>query len=502
MSDSKNKQSSGFFSNAIGVAKKLSSTGIHVLQQVAPGTVAKDEHSAKSGQIIEGQARSFSAFQARQYDNPQHMLRQHVPQVSRQLLGRHYNRVNQVASFVSPDFSDKISDYLFDQLNSFTSNISSVDDVLDQAGVRDLEELTQDVDRSKRISQALAEQNKWIASLQGALTGATGVIGSTIDVPASIVMSLRTIYQVGRAYGFELNKDTEQEIVQFIFKQIDLGVIAEKQAVLMGLKTLSNMLQTHDVHQLQNMLGSSNDYEVLKKYFLNEQGQVKWPWLNHVPKFSMLNKLTPVATASVSAVYSWKLVEDVHHKAQQVFSNARSYLIQHKDSNLSAIHAYEKSLELLAQAAPKLLEQLKGNEAKHAEQDELVAGQERAESAPSDALVQTVSDHESIRAVKVQKKSDKVETTAAQLDENIQQGLEELADQMLEPHAEVASQKPAVPAEEIDEYMLEDALEPVEDSTQVAETVSENPVTSSKETAKQVTKKPRTRTSTRKPKAE
>ena len=100
MSDSNNKQSSGFFSNAIGVAKKLSSTGIHVLQQVAPVAVAKDEHSAKSGQIIEGQARSFSAFQAGQYDNPQHMLRQHVPQVSRQLLGRHYNRVNQVASFV------------------------------------------------------------------------------------------------------------------------------------------------------------------------------------------------------------------------------------------------------------------------------------------------------------------------------------------------------------------------------------------------------------------
>ena len=31
MSDSKNKQSSGFFSNAIGVAKKLSSTGIHAI---------------------------------------------------------------------------------------------------------------------------------------------------------------------------------------------------------------------------------------------------------------------------------------------------------------------------------------------------------------------------------------------------------------------------------------------------------------------------------------
>ena len=95
-----------------------------------------------------------------------------------------------------------------------------------------------------------------------------------------------------------------------------------------------------------------------------------------------------------------------------------------------------------------------------------------------------------------------METTAPPRDENIQQGLEELADQMLEPHAEVAPQKPAVTAEEIDEYMQEDALDPVEDSTQVAETVSENSVISSTEDAKQVTKKPRTRTSTRKPKAE
>lgn len=501
MSDSNNKQTSGFFSNAIGVAKKLSSTGMHVLQQVAPSTATKQEPRSKAGQIIEGQARSYSPFQARHYDNPQHMLRQHIPQVSRQLLGRHYTRVNQVASFVSPDFSDKISDYFFDQLNNFSSNISSVDAVLDQAGVRDLEELTQDVDRSKRIGQALAEQNKWIASLQGALTGATGVIGSTIDVPASIIMSLRTIYQVGRAYGFELNKETEQEIVQFIFKQIDLGVIAEKQAVLMGLKTLSNMLQTHDVHQLQNLLGSSNDYESLKKYFLNEQGEAKWPWLNSVPKFSMLNKLTPVATASVSAIYSWKLVEDVHHKAQQVFSNARSYLIQHKDSNLSAIHAYEKSLELLAQAAPKLLEQLKGEDKAQDDLDESLDTNNQA-AEPSDATTQVLTDHQSIRKVKVQKKSDKVDATETQVDENIQQGLEELADQMLEPHAEVAPQKTAIPVEETDEYALEDDLDAVEDSTQVAETVSEKQAEPVKASETKVTKKPRTRTTARKPKAE
>ncbi len=52
MSDSNNKQSSGFFSNAIGVAKKLSSTGIHVLQQVAPVAVARMSTVQNQGKLL------------------------------------------------------------------------------------------------------------------------------------------------------------------------------------------------------------------------------------------------------------------------------------------------------------------------------------------------------------------------------------------------------------------------------------------------------------------
>ena len=67
------------------------------------------------------------------------------------------------------------------------------------------------------------EQNKIIAILQGALTGATGFVGSTVDVPASLVMSLRMIYQVGRSYGFDLTKESDQDIVQFILNRLILG---------------------------------------------------------------------------------------------------------------------------------------------------------------------------------------------------------------------------------------------------------------------------------------
>jgi hypothetical protein len=397
-----------------------------------------------NGHVIEGSARSQSVFEPRKYDNPQQMMREYLPNVSRQLLGRQYSKVNRVASFVAPDFSDKVSDYFFDHLNQFTSNLSSVDTVLDQAGAKDLQELTQDVDRSKRLSQALAEQNKWLASIQGAVTGATGVVGSAIDVPLSLLMSLRMIYQVGRAYGFELNKDTEQDIVQFVFKQIDLGQIAEKQSVLMALKIVSNMLQTNDTAQLQNMLGSSNDSEPLKKWLVNENGDMKWNWLNHFPNLSLISKLTPVAGAGIGAAYSWKLVEDVNQKAQQIFSHARSYLQQHQGVELSPIAAYEKSLELLAQAAPRLLNPFT--------KDELNSGELKLDQ---DIPVQG---HGTIAKVTIKKKSDDAIADDERKSERVEQGLEYLAEHMVEPHAQVEPQKPAITVDEpeIDEYMQAD----------------------------------------------
>ena len=361
MKDSDNKRSRGFLTNAFGVAKKLSEVGIEVIQQATANDISKQNLAFDKSNVIEGSARTKSMFDANIYENPQQLLRTHVPQISRQLFGKHYGTVDRVANFVAPQFSDKVSDYLFDQLNTFTNNISSVDAVLDEAGVQHLEELTRDISRSERISRALAEQNKWIASVQGAVTGATGVIGSAVDIPVSIVMSLRTIYQVGRSYGFELNKETEQEIVQYIFKQIDLGLIAEKQAILMAIKALSNTLETHDVHQLQKLVGSSNDIEALKRWLTNEEGDAKWQWLNSIPKFSMLTKLAPIASASVGAMYSWKLVEEVNEKAQIVFAQARAYLLEQKGSALSPMEAYEKSLALVAQIKPKLIDQIKAN---------------------------------------------------------------------------------------------------------------------------------------------
>ncbi len=429
MAENNNNHTNAMLSSALGVAKKLSSSGVEALQRVRQNgknpSIEKSEHSAT---------------------DPESLLREQLPQFSKQLLGRHYGLVNKVSHFVAPELTDKMSDYLFNQLNTLSSNLSSVDAVLDEAGARDLEELTQDIDRSQRISHILAEQNKWIASAQGAVSGATGVIGSAIDVPASLILSLRSIYQIGRAYGFELNKDHEQDVVQFIFRQIDLGLIAEKQTLLMALKAISSSLQQRDLKQIQQLLGTNQDTQVLTQWLQEAQGEGKLEWLKKIPQFHVLAKLTPLASASLSAAYSWKLLEDVNHKAQQIFSEARSYLQQHGEVQLSPIAAYQKSRELLIEATPKLLEQLKLNE------------------------VVKLPEHNTISQVVIQKKSDPLPEPELPVADQVQQGIEQLAADLVAPN-DGQQQQPALTRTEAEfEAVSHELLEDQQDKAKDVET--------------------------------
>ncbi|MCO8070587.1 EcsC family protein [Acinetobacter lwoffii] len=437
MVNANNKQSNGLISNAFGVAKKFSSTGLDLLNHVAPDSVTKALKPSSSDQVIDGSAKTKSAFSAKKYDNPQQMLREHLPNVSRQLLGRRFNTVNNVAHFVSPDLTEKVSNYFYERLNQFSNQTSSVDAILNEAGAKDLEELTQDVDRSKRISQALGEQNKWIATVQGAVSGASGMLGTAIDIPASLLMALRTIYQVGRSYGFDLSKEDDQEIVQHIFRQIDLSLIAEKQTLLLGLKALSNTLKTHDISQLQAMLGSDNDVSAIKQWLSRHEGEAKWEWMNHLPKISILErltKLTPLASAGIGAVYSHRFVEDVNQKAQEAFSHARQYLVQHQDSQLSPYAAYEKAVSLLQQATPKLL-----NGASH----EVELPKDKP-IMDKDIAIEGNNTITQVKLVKKEQNDLSSEEAEVKKDEKVSEGLEALNDELVEPAVDKQSQQPAL----------------------------------------------------------
>jgi hypothetical protein len=194
----------------------------------------------------------------------------------------------------------------------------------------------------------LTEQNKWIAGVQGAISGATGLLGLGVDIPASLVLALRTIYQTGRAHGFALTEQ-DHDVVQYIFQQINLQQMLEKQSVLLGLRTLDSLLAQNDLTAVQHLLGSNNDDEWLKELLLDENHEFKWQWMNTLPKVA-LHHITPLIAASVSAMYSWQFIEDIGQKAQHIFSVARDYLLQHPDKEISTLAAYHAAVEQFNQA--------------------------------------------------------------------------------------------------------------------------------------------------------
>ena len=354
MTKVKNKQSSNLFTQALGVAKKLS-TEFKKTQAVA--TTAQVEQM-KPTQIIEGEVRSRSIFEAENYENPQHMLSRQLPKLSAQLLGRHNAKVTQVISFIAPDFVEKTSDYIFQWLNEFGSRQALKEKILAEAGVNDIVELIQNTERAQRLSQAFIEQNKLWAVLQGSVTGAAIGWGVVIDVPASILLALKTIYQIGRSHGFSLNDEADQEIVEFIFKEANVAILAEKQALLLGIKTLQSMFETQDIQHLQYLLGSNNDFELMKKWLLNHDGQFKWAWLNHLPQTDMVGKVfTPILGAALGGIYSWQFIDDVGQKAQSIFGAIRFYLNEHPNEQLSLLEAYHCAVLLSNQEHKIYLEE-------------------------------------------------------------------------------------------------------------------------------------------------
>lgn len=443
MANSNNKQSVGVISKAFGVAKKLSAAGFELAQHVAPGSIAKLTQQADPDKIIDIKLNEKPMSEHKKYDKPQQLFREHVPQVTQQLLGRHYSKINNIASFISPDLNNRIADYFFDRLNTVVSDLSSVEHVLNEAGAKSLDELKGSVERSDRIGSALENQNKMLAAFQGAITGATGVIGTAIDIPFSLALTLRSIYQEGRAHGFELETTAQQNIVEYVFKQVDFGSIAEKQTLLVALRAVSNLLKTQDTYQLQQMLGSSNDFTVLKHWLSDTDGGYKWSWLNRIPQLSVISKLTPVAGAGIGAAYSWKLVEEAHQKARSVFSSAQHYLIQHPDAQVDVLQAYEKYQEqqaVIEGAGTEIAQPLLSlNQASTEVQAEIQQFAEKIESNTGIQVEPDAVNNSAIAEIKIETKP----AEAAPEPESVEEGLKKLADQHVEKPTQVESESKA-----------------------------------------------------------
>jgi hypothetical protein len=140
--------------------------------------------------------------------------------------------------------------------------LAGQEDIKRQAGVQQLGELLkkplEDCDRlALRVSAAA---QTW-ATIEGAATGAGGVLTTLIDVPLIFVLALRTILKTGHCYGYALDQVEDQQFVLGILiaasssslhikrqrlkdlQQIEKALLEETQEEILGEEALSLVFQ-------------------------------------------------------------------------------------------------------------------------------------------------------------------------------------------------------------------------------------------------------------------
>ena len=388
--------------------------------KVSPLNNNNQQHMlAKSGQVIEGKAQQRDQFDL-DYEDIHQLFRHQFPTITKQVLGNRYNAVNKYSKFVLPNGLDSAADEVLELLAKASMALASTERVLAETGAKSIQELQQNVDRSARASSALKEVNKIFAALQGGVSGVAGMVGAVADLPLSVLLALKTIYETGHAYGFELDNEEDQQAVYQVLVKSDLGLIAEKQMLLLGIRNFKDVLSTGNYSQLQSFLNSNYSFEGFKDAMTDADGQYKWGMLNALGKVKWLRFTTPILGGLVGAFYGSKMIEEVAEKADEVFSHARRYLIENPDQHIAVLEAYKQGYD----------HQQKVNTLAKNDVSALlshVSNNDKSADAQQKTAQQHLDDNPDIVKVKVEKQDQAEQQSAPTTEAEIHDAVEDLA---------------------------------------------------------------------------
>jgi uncharacterized protein (DUF697 family) len=123
--------------------------------------------------------------------------------------------------------------------NGASKSLIDVEAFKKEANISEISEL-----RSRplpELDMLANEVHNWaigIASAEGAATGAAGLAGMALDIPAIITLSFRTINKIALCYGFENNSDEENQIVLSILSVAGANSVTEKEQALAALEDM------------------------------------------------------------------------------------------------------------------------------------------------------------------------------------------------------------------------------------------------------------------------
>ncbi len=117
--------------------------------------------------------------------------------------------------------------------HSIARDTASARDILERAGVQRISELRgRDLAFCDALADAIHSRAVGAATVEGAASGVMGLAAAPLDIPAIIVLALRTIHRIGMCYGFEGAEESDERFALAVLSAACANSMAEKNQAL------------------------------------------------------------------------------------------------------------------------------------------------------------------------------------------------------------------------------------------------------------------------------
>ncbi|WP_286738795.1 EcsC family protein [Psychrobacter sp. UBA3068] len=263
--------------------------------------------------------RHYKAVNLGDEDYQQDLFREQTLKATQQLLGPRFATYGKYAKKVVPNsFFQSTVDGAFAQVAKLASQWSQID-LPNEHRFANIASL--DDEERYALATDIANQNRALATM-GGLTGLAGLPGLLADTLWLLLVSLRTVYQLGAVYNKPLTGKQGVKMAYELLASADLSKMQEKQALLAGIgigKGLLDNAQSNGLHNELKNLGLKNKnvnfYAKQVDRLANQVGvdldQINLTWVR---------RLLPATAVVIGMRYNSHLMDEVIGVAQATFA--------------------------------------------------------------------------------------------------------------------------------------------------------------------------------------
>lgn len=130
--------------------------------------------------------------------------------------------------------------------------LADVNDVVRAGGVKELSELRGvPLEKCDQLASSVQRWAVGFAAGEGAATGAAGLVGIAVDIPAALALAFRTIYKTGICYGYAPTSG-DTEFVHGVLAASGANTMQEKVAALACLSAIRTTLHQQTWKMMAN----------------------------------------------------------------------------------------------------------------------------------------------------------------------------------------------------------------------------------------------------------